>query len=236
MNTSHERSKNGKNEWLTPPEIIHSLGEFDLDPCSPIVRPWETAKNYFTIEDDGLTKDWFGRIWLNPPYGREMIRFVKKMTNYRNGIACLFARTDTDAFQKYIFPYAESLFFIDKRVKFCHVTGEQAKINSGAPTVLVSYSEFDSEKIEESGLKGFHCPVKEKLTVIMVSRDEKRTWRIVVGEALEELNKSANLEDIYKTVVDIAPKKIATNKNYKAKIRQTLQRHYVKINRGEYSC
>jgi hypothetical protein len=236
MNTAHERITNGKDEWLTPPHIVHSLGDFDLDPCSPIIRPWETAKNYFTIEDDGLSQEWFGRIWLNPPYGREMIKFMKKMTEYRQGIACLFARTDTDAFQDYIFPFANSIFFIDKRLKFCHVNGEAAKTNSGAPSVLIAYDEYDSEKIEESGIKGFHCPVKEKMTFVVISKDENRTWRIVVGEALEELNKESNLSDIYNTVIKMAPKKIARNDNYKAKIRQVLQMHYTKINRGKYTC
>ena len=76
MDTSFERVADGKIEWLTPPEIIHNLGEFDLDPCSPIIRPWETAKNYFT--DNGLNKDWFGRVWCNPPYGTETIKWMKK--------------------------------------------------------------------------------------------------------------------------------------------------------------
>lgn len=40
----------GKNdEWLTPPKIIDKLGEFDLDPCSPIFRPWDTANKHYTI-------------------------------------------------------------------------------------------------------------------------------------------------------------------------------------------
>jgi hypothetical protein len=51
--------------WLTPPYIIESLGGFDLDPCSPIDRPWPTAKSHYTIIDDGLTKDWSGRVWYS---------------------------------------------------------------------------------------------------------------------------------------------------------------------------
>ena len=39
MDTSFDRSKTGKDEWLTPLEIIRALGEFDLDPCSPVRRP-----------------------------------------------------------------------------------------------------------------------------------------------------------------------------------------------------
>ena len=47
FNTNTENN----DTWLTPPSIITSLGEFDLDPCSPINRPWPTAKEHYTIED-----------------------------------------------------------------------------------------------------------------------------------------------------------------------------------------
>lgn len=59
----------GKDEWLTPPEIIHSLGAFDLDPCAPVRRVFETAREYYTIEDDGLSQQWHGRVFCNPPDG-----------------------------------------------------------------------------------------------------------------------------------------------------------------------
>ena len=47
---SKDFNTNTKNndEWLTPPDIIKALGEFDLDPSSPINRPWETAKKHYT--------------------------------------------------------------------------------------------------------------------------------------------------------------------------------------------
>lgn len=68
MNTTFEMDReNGKDEWLTPPEIITALGPFDLDPCSPVNRPWATANNHYTILDDGYNKKWFGRVWCNPP-------------------------------------------------------------------------------------------------------------------------------------------------------------------------
>jgi hypothetical protein len=70
MNVSFEgKTVTGKDEWLTPPGLIRGLGEFDLDPCSPIKRPWNTAKHHYSIDDNGLQKKWFGRVWLNPPYG-----------------------------------------------------------------------------------------------------------------------------------------------------------------------
>lgn len=52
----------GKDEWLTPPEIIRALGSFDLDPCAPVKRPWEMAANHFTVLDNGLNKPWQGRV------------------------------------------------------------------------------------------------------------------------------------------------------------------------------
>ncbi len=48
---SHQSAKMKKDEWLTPPSILELLGDFDLDPCAPINRPWSMAKNHFTIKD-----------------------------------------------------------------------------------------------------------------------------------------------------------------------------------------
>lgn len=73
MNVAFERQSKDrtKNEWLTPPEIITALGSFDLDPCAPISPPWPTAVKTFTVLDDGLKKEWYGRVWCNPPYGTQ---------------------------------------------------------------------------------------------------------------------------------------------------------------------
>ena len=49
-------------QWLTPPEIIKALGKFDLDPCSPIDRPWDTATTYYNKLMDGLNREWKGRV------------------------------------------------------------------------------------------------------------------------------------------------------------------------------
>jgi len=61
----------GKDEWLTPPQIIKTVGPFDLDPCAPINRPWEMAANHYTVIDNGLNMPWAGRVWCNPPYGTQ---------------------------------------------------------------------------------------------------------------------------------------------------------------------
>lgn len=64
------------NEYYTPPEYVEAarevMGDIDLDPAShPKAQEWIKANTFYVIADDGLTKPWFGRVWLNPPYGKE---------------------------------------------------------------------------------------------------------------------------------------------------------------------
>ena len=76
----------GEKTWLTPPHIINALGTFDLDPCCPPQMPWKTATRMVCRPDDGLAVDWSGqRVWLNPPYGREAVPFLRKMAKNTMG-------------------------------------------------------------------------------------------------------------------------------------------------------
>lgn len=143
----------GKDEWLTPPELIKKLGEFDLDPCSPINRPWDTAKKHYSILDDGLMSPWEGRVWCNPPYGKFMEQWLMKCSLHKNVTALTFSRTDTNMFHEWVFKTAHSLLFIKGRLSFYHVTGEQGDA-AGAPSVLISYNEYNSEMLKNCGIKG----------------------------------------------------------------------------------
>lgn len=230
--SGHQKTIGDSQVWLTPPEIIHSLGEFDLDPCSPINRPWDTAKKHYTEIDNGLIQPWDGRVWLNPPYDRRVIEgFLKKMALHGNGTSLIFARTDTQPFQKWVFPYAESILFIEGRLSFHHVTGERAKMNGGAPSVLISYSEYDSLMIEQSGIKGKHVLINSVPVVIV---KQSPSWKNVLSLCLIRLNGEATLKDIYSMAEIIADDKIRKNKHYKEKIRQQLQRHFERIDKGQY--
>ena len=142
------------DEWLTPPEIIKVLGQFDLDPCSPIKRPWDTALNHYSVIDDGLSKKWFGRVWLNPPYGEETKKWLELMVQHGDGIALIFARTETKTFFKYVWPCADALLFLRGRLFFRYIDGSIAKNNSGAPSVLIAYGQRNSEILMGSGLAG----------------------------------------------------------------------------------
>lgn len=151
---SHQSADAGKTEWLTPPWILDKLGEFDLDPCSPIERSWDTAKHHFTIDDDGLNKEWFGQVYCNPPYGKEATVWLNKLSKHGNGIALIFARTETEMFFKEVWSKADAILFIKGRLFFHHVTGEVGRSNAGAPSVLVAYGSACVEKLRKSNIDG----------------------------------------------------------------------------------
>lgn len=134
---SHENKPDGKDEWLTPKWITDKLGPFDLDPCSPVVRPWDTAKKYYTIADSGLLKPWNGFVWCNPPYN-DIKAWMARMVEHNNGIALTFARTDTAYWHEYVFPKASALFFLRGRLSFHHVDGTTGG-TAGAASVLIAY-------------------------------------------------------------------------------------------------
>jgi len=151
---SHQSASMGKDEWLTPPEIVMSLGRFDLDPCAPIVRPWDTADVHYTVNDNGLSKEWFGRVWCNPPYGLESAKWLHKLSDHKNGMALIFARTETRMFFDYVWSRATAILFIEGRLYFHHVDGSRASANAGAPSCLIAYDIDNGNKLLESGIKG----------------------------------------------------------------------------------
>lgn len=157
---SHESSRSGKTEWLTPLELVDKLPYFDLDPCSPINRPWDTANNHYTINDDGLTKEWFGRVYCNPPYD-DCATWLRKLADHNNGIALIFARTETKTFFQYVWNRASAVLFIEGRITFCHVTGEKANMNAGAPSVLVAYGSECAEALKQCSISGKFIELKK---------------------------------------------------------------------------
>lgn len=157
----HHRAFRGRtDEWLTPPFILKALGEFDLDPCSPVNRPWPTAKNHYTVEDNGLSKQWEGRVFMNPPYGPELIEWMRRLSNHGNGIALIFARTETKAFFQHVWPKAHAILFLEGRLSFYNVKGNVSKTNSGGPSVLIAYGQENADILEQCGLKGRFITLK----------------------------------------------------------------------------
>ena len=111
------------NEWETPKELFEKLNmefKFTLDPCC--TEDNKTCETYYTMKDNGLTKDWGGHsVYVNPPYGREIGKWVKKCYDESlKGtlcVMCIPSRTDTKWFHEYIYGKAE-IRFLKGRLKF----------------------------------------------------------------------------------------------------------------------
>ena len=131
----------GVDEWFTPGEYIALaravLGDIDLDPAS-IEQAQEVvqAAQYFTKVDDGLRHDWFGKVWLNPPYARHLIaKFASKMLaelaagRVAAAIMLTHNYTDTAWFHK-LADAASVICFTRGRIEF-YADGELANPTQG---------------------------------------------------------------------------------------------------------
>lgn len=148
----HLAPRSTSDEWLTPPALLAALGVFDFDPCAPVNPPWQTAATMLTIVDDGLAQPWHGRVWLNPPFGRGVARWLARLVEHGDGIALLPARTETQPWHRYVWGVADAVLFMRGRPRFYRVDGSQARHNCGAAIALVAYGLDNVAALRCSGL------------------------------------------------------------------------------------
>lgn len=145
------------NEWETPQDLFDKLNEFyhfNLDPASTD----DNAKcdNHYTIEDDGLSKDWGGcNVFVNPPYGREIGKWVKKAYEESQKpntkvVMLIPARTDTAWFHDYCLN--GKLMFLRGRLKFVNKAfpsyredGDFKVSSAPFPSMIVVFGEKGEE-------------------------------------------------------------------------------------------
>jgi hypothetical protein len=150
---THESTQSQSVEWYTPPSVFDRLGvTFDLDPCSPgkNVVPWIPAKCHLTRKDDGLSRPWKGRVWLNPPYGRHIGTWLKRLSQHGDGIALVFARTDTKWFHRHAMR-ASAICFLEGRLKFIRSDGREAG-PPGCGSLLLAFGDECAEILRRSRL------------------------------------------------------------------------------------
>lgn len=133
----HVSYNSGNNEWYTPKEIIETvrdmMGSIDVDPASSeIANKVVKAECFYTAEDDGLSKKWFGNVWLNPPYASDLIgkfadKLVNEFENYSQAVVLVNNATETEWFNK-IIGIGSAVCFPRGRVKFYKPDG-----STGAP-------------------------------------------------------------------------------------------------------
>lgn len=128
------------NEWATPLALFQELDKefgFTLDPCATPQNA--KCKKFYTLEDDGLKQNWGGhRVFCNPPYGREIGRWVEKC--YREAqrgalvVALIPARTDTRYFHEFVWKKAKEIRFLRGRLHF-----NESKQAAPFPSMIVIF-------------------------------------------------------------------------------------------------
>ena len=150
MDFGHEIIDNGtSDDYYTPPFIFQALGvEFDMDVSAPINGvPWIPAKRSLSIIDDGLTTDWVGRVWCNPPYSNPA-PWVDKLLKHNNGIALL--PMSKSSWFNLVWERCDALLPMSPSIKFVRTDG---KINwIFMPVMLFAFGEANRQALIDSGL------------------------------------------------------------------------------------
>ena len=138
------------SEHYTPRWLINTLGEFDLDPCSSPDKRVIAKRHCIGLNnEDGLRVVWFGRIFINPPYGKGLDKWVSKGLMFRKSSELIYllpARTDTEWFHQLARAKPTILFF-KGRLKFDTPNGS-AKNSAPFPSMLVHVGKNKVEFIE----------------------------------------------------------------------------------------
>jgi hypothetical protein len=118
------RRTNKTDDWLTPPELVRSLGAFDLDPCASRYQSQPlAAREYKLPEQNGLLLPWEGRVWCNPPYS-SMQYWIQKFMLHGNGVMICPMAADTRWFW-HAWEHADGILFIRGRTRFISTQGQQ---------------------------------------------------------------------------------------------------------------
>ena len=139
------------DEWETPQDLFDKLNKefnFTLDPCA--TKDNHKCTKFYTIEDDGISKDWSGEtVFVNPPYGRSIGKWVKKCyEEYLKGTTVVMlipSRTDTKWFHQYIYNKTEfrllkgRLKFINRLFPSWNEEGNYKLSPAPFPSMIVVY-------------------------------------------------------------------------------------------------
>lgn len=156
---------NETDEWYTPSWLFRALDiEFDLDPCSPGAPPSSVpAKRHLTKAENGLTAEWKGAVWLNPPFSSKR-QWYTRLVLHGNGIALMPARTETHDLQDYM-GEAHALLFLKGRIYFERGSRPGGNGVGGVTTtppfgiVLCAYGDRMAQALLSSQLQGVRAKV-----------------------------------------------------------------------------
>lgn len=165
----HYASQNVGNDWGTPEWIwgplADALGGFDLDPASGC-EPEPIADARYTIEDDGLATPWFGNVFINPPYAREINEdWAERIAGQAGSemvdtVTALVPMSCGTAWWHRHYRDADVYTLVgddteSPRVNFLNADGIESENNASFASVILSYGEFPDAYYAELNDLGF---------------------------------------------------------------------------------
>lgn len=143
-----------KYTWNTPPDVVADLKTvfpFDLDVCANAPN---VCVNYYS--EGGLEKEWHGLCWMNPPYGREIGKWMTKAANSQTTVICLVpARTDTRWWHTAV-TTASLVVFVKNRFYFVDALGKGGA--APFPSAFITYGDLTAAQVEKLASYGWAIP------------------------------------------------------------------------------
>lgn len=171
-----KKPSTGTCSYGTLPKFIAAarevMGSIDLDPATfPLAQERNVqATNFFTVEDDGLSKEWKGRVWLNPPFntksseGSTIQEFTEKLiAEYQSGnvtaaICLTDAKTDTLWFKRLVDTSAAIVFTVG-RINFMQLDGTYADDTNRCGQAFFYFGHDNEKFFEVFSQFGWCCTV-----------------------------------------------------------------------------
>jgi hypothetical protein len=137
------------DDYYTPRWIFEALNTtFDVDVCAPCEGvPWLPAKHYWCIENDGLQQQWYGRVWMNPPYSGAA-PWIDKFIEHGNGIA-LIQTSKSNGFIR-MWNEMDAVMYLPRNMQFQHITEGMKPVFM--PTALFAMGQENVDILKASGI------------------------------------------------------------------------------------
>jgi hypothetical protein len=162
---SHWETTGQSDEWYTPKYVFDALGcRFDLDVAAPFDQTHVPCDN--SIWADSLNREWWGFIWMNPPFGgrNSLEPWLDKFFEHGNGIALTPDRTSAPWWQK-AFRRSDALLHVARKIRFIRPDGSEGKSPSNGTTLFAAGEKARLALLEAdlAGLGMFAYPWQRKI-------------------------------------------------------------------------
>lgn len=144
-----------------------------MDPATSLQRGRQVAENYFTVDHDGLSQEWFGRVWLNPPFSK-IHPWVARMREHNNGIMLCFSRTDATWFVE-LTKFCGAVYLLMRRMQFWRPGDQPRKQKCPLGVVLFPFGAENVRVLEKCGIPGVLLRVSPNATGSATGAERKET-------------------------------------------------------------